>query len=256
MVAASVALLIAFVAFATVGALVASRQPRNAVGWIFLASGCSSGSRVAGGEYANYVVRRASRAPARRAYVAGWLVRLDVVPGCSALIVVRCRCSSPTAASPARRWRPVLWGLRRGDRRSSLALSMVNPGPLNDDRTRRPGPTTRSASRRSSVLRHGRGRHGRSSLLALLVGAAASVIVRFRRSRGDERQQLKWMAYAVVVMVVSRRALDRSSAATSGDLAVRRDDRRSSRSRSASRCSATGSTRSTASSRGRSSTAR
>ena len=35
-----------------------------------------------------------------------------------------------------------------------------------------------------------------------LVAGGTAVIVRFRRSRGDERQQLKWFAYAVVVMVV------------------------------------------------------
>ena len=36
----------------------------------------------------------------------------------------------------------------------------------------------------------------------LLVASGVAVIIRFRRSRGDERQQLKWFAYAVAVMTV------------------------------------------------------
>jgi hypothetical protein len=36
----------------------------------------------------------------------------------------------------------------------------------------------------------------------LVVAGGTAVIVRFRRSRGDERQQLKWFAYAVGAMVV------------------------------------------------------
>jgi hypothetical protein len=39
------------------------------------------------------------------------------------------------------------------------------------------------------------------SLPLLLLACGAAVIVRFRRARGDERQQIKWFAYAVVVMV-------------------------------------------------------
>jgi hypothetical protein len=39
-------------------------------------------------------------------------------------------------------------------------------------------------------------------LLVFLACSAASSIVRFRRSRGDERQQLKWMTYGVGVWVV------------------------------------------------------
>jgi hypothetical protein len=38
--------------------------------------------------------------------------------------------------------------------------------------------------------------------ILLLAGLLASVAVRFRRSRGDERQQLKWMLAAVAVLVV------------------------------------------------------
>jgi hypothetical protein len=40
------------------------------------------------------------------------------------------------------------------------------------------------------------------TLPLLLLACGAAVIVRFRRSRGDERQQIKWFAYAVGVMVV------------------------------------------------------
>jgi hypothetical protein len=36
----------------------------------------------------------------------------------------------------------------------------------------------------------------------LIVASGTAVIVRFRRSRGDERQQLKWFAYTVAVMIV------------------------------------------------------
>ena len=36
-------------------------------------------------------------------------------------------------------------------------------------------------------------------LAALILAAAASVVVRYRRSRGDERQQLKWFTFAAIV---------------------------------------------------------
>ena len=38
-------------------------------------------------------------------------------------------------------------------------------------------------------------------LLGLFAAAGASMVIRFRRSSGVERQQLKWFAFAVVVLV-------------------------------------------------------
>jgi hypothetical protein len=38
-------------------------------------------------------------------------------------------------------------------------------------------------------------------LLIVLVGAVGSLVVRFRRARGDERQQMKWVALALALLV-------------------------------------------------------
>jgi hypothetical protein len=110
----------------------------------------------------------------------------------------------PDGRVPGPRWRVVLWGLVAVIG-FMTALAMVKPGPMNDDDD--PDATAwpdnplgieaveSSFSTVEDVTA--------LILLALLVATAASVIVRFRRSRGDERQQLKWMTYSVVVMVVS-----------------------------------------------------
>jgi hypothetical protein len=44
-------------------------------------------------------------------------------------------------------------------------------------------------------------------LAVLLLATGAAVVVRFRRARGVERQQLKWFAYAAVVSVATMAAL-------------------------------------------------
>src|SRR5215204_4612630 len=48
--------LLVFVLFSTIGALVASRQPKNAIGWIFCAMGLSFTTTFASGQYAIYAV--------------------------------------------------------------------------------------------------------------------------------------------------------------------------------------------------------
>jgi uncharacterized membrane protein YhdT len=48
--------LLVFVLFTTIGALVASRQPKNTIGWSFCAMGLFFTSSVAGGQYTIYAL--------------------------------------------------------------------------------------------------------------------------------------------------------------------------------------------------------
>jgi hypothetical protein len=197
--AASIGLLVAFIAFATVGALVASRQPRNAVGWIFLAVGLLVGLSVAGGEYANYVfVEEPGAYPG--GYLAGWLYVWTWFPALG--LIVFLPLLFPDGRVPGPRWRLVLWGLIAAIS-FTTALAMVNPGPMNDDIETTVWPDNPLGIESVETFVSAAEDVSAVILLCLLVATAASVVVRFRHSRGDERQQLKWMTYAVVVMVVS-----------------------------------------------------
>ena len=101
----------------------------------------------------------------------------------------------PDGRLPSPRWRPVLWlGVAR------LALGAVGtafaPGRARAAAELRDS-TIRSASR--AVCPRSRTRASLSSGALAVVLAAASIVVRLRRARGAERQQLKWFAYVGVL---------------------------------------------------------
>ena len=180
-------------AFSTVGALVASRRPENPIGWLFLAGASCWILGELALEYAVYALITAPGTPPAGAW-AGWFG--GWVRGMGWLIIVLfLLLLFPTGRLPSARWRPVLWGavlfclfftvvVWLAPRSSDLRLTFV-PNPL------RLGIPIMNLLLEVLYL---------TLPLTLVVGGAA-VIVRFRRSRGDERQQLKWFAYAVAVMV-------------------------------------------------------
>ena len=95
------------------------------------------------------------------------------------------------------RWRPVLW-LAFLDIALSVSGAMLKPGPLE----------LQQSSGIDNPLGVDGGLPGTLSDLEVPVGATAlilagaSVVVRFRRSRGLERQQLKWFALVGVATAV------------------------------------------------------
>ena len=177
---------LAFAGFAGVGTLIALRRPDNAVGWLLL----SIAIAFAAGEVGQgYVAETSNPARVAVACVTSWSVYIWF-----SLAAVFLPLLFPHGRLPSRRWRPVLWLGAAG-----LALGVVGsaliPGPLE----------LREGQRIENPLGVAGGVPEALSLIGTLVQvvavvlAAASVVVRFRRARGAERQQLKWFAYVGVL---------------------------------------------------------
>ena len=185
--------IIAF-SFPVVGALIASRRPGNAVGWIFCGIGLTQALVDFAYEYATYaLVTEPGSLPGGG--LMSWLQTWTWVPGYG-LLITFLLLVFPTGKLPSRRWRPVAWT-------SGLAMAiMIGPamGFWRYRGARLLGDTTEIES--------SLGLPGIMFVvgfpLLLVCGAASivSLIVRFRRSKGDERQQLKWFTYAAAGVAV------------------------------------------------------
>jgi hypothetical protein len=182
--------LLLFLSFSTVGALIAARQPRNAIGWILCAIGLTGPLASTADEYAIYgLATRPDSLPEAEiaAWLSAWLAGANLF-GLLAFILLL----FPTGRLLSRRWRPVLWanglavvlvflwGFEPGRLDNFAPLEVTNPFGLE------------GARGAFGVL----GVAGFCLMLAAAVAGLISLVLRFRRARGEERQQLKWLAYA------------------------------------------------------------
>ena len=181
-------------AFSTVGALVASRRPENPIGWLF----CSGAVIWILGEltleygvYALITAPGALPAGGVLAWFGGWARGVGWL-----LIVAFLPLLFPTGRLPSPRWRPVFWATV-GFVAVFTLVAWLSPTSLDLRLPFVPNPLGLELEFMNML---GGVLYPAFPLLLLANGAA--MIVRFRRSRGDERQQLKWFAYAVAVMVV------------------------------------------------------
>jgi hypothetical protein len=185
---------LAFLAFPIVGVVIVSHRPHNPIGWMFCFIGVGNILSVFAHEYAYYaLVTQPGALPGGR--WVGW--SLFWVAGLTWTLMFLAFLLFPTGRLPTPRWRPLAWVIVGGIFVLSV-LTALEPGRLLGIPV--PNPTgIEQASGILAVIR--------SILFPILVGAifgvAASVIVRFRRARGEERQQLKWFAYSVSFLVGS-----------------------------------------------------
>jgi hypothetical protein len=172
--------------FATLGALIVSRRAENAIGWLFLAVGVGGGVQLFCGQYAT--VALSSEALPGGA-VAGWLstlVQTSVVISMLFLVLL-----FPTGRLLSPRWRPVAWIAATVFVVSVLSLALT-PGPIeNFPSVRNPFGVEAAAAVVDNL-----DAIGSWMGLACFVAAILSLILRFYRSRGEERLQLKWFVYA------------------------------------------------------------
>jgi signal transduction histidine kinase len=176
-------------AFAGVGAFVASHRPANPIGWLFLAEGLWAALGLAGLAYAGYAVR--SGAPPAAASWAAWVAVLSINSLFPLLLILL---FYPDGRLPSRRWRAVVWlilaanGLLLGlVATSDVAFAQASPGvtaPVQLIPHRIAGPWLDNLE----VV-----------MLFLWLASAAACVVRYRRSGGVVRQQIKWFAYAGII---------------------------------------------------------
>ena len=178
-----------------IGALIAVRQPRNPYGWIWLASGFALSFMQLAEAYVFHglLIAPGSLPLAELALAlagAAWFLYVSTGPFVLLLF--------PTGHLPSRKWRVVVWAVV-GALLSGAALAWAIPG------------------RSGFVLgvENPYGAQGTAGgvveiivivsvfvvYLAIMAGVI-SLLFRFRRATGTERQQMKWFTYGAVLLGV------------------------------------------------------
>ncbi len=174
--------IVAAVAFTILGALVAPRQPDNRVTYVFVGIALASALVVVSAAFSRYRPME---------WLNQWSSALAY--GLFPLLLL----VFPDGRLPSRSWRPLaisaVAGLVVGAGGQAVAAWEV-PGLLVDVDAPRT-PLAIAAMRVARV--------GLLVVVVSLVAAIASVVVRFRRSRGDTRQQLKWLGLGGALVAVA-----------------------------------------------------
>ena len=185
-------LLLGFSAFMVVGALIVAHRPSNAIGWIFTAIGLLAATGPPAGEYITYAYwTRSGSLP--DAILVAWAMLGGTWYLTIALALVFTPLLFPTGRLLSPRWRPVAWLA------GAATATFTVVAALKPDLDRAPGRVITNPIGVSWVGDPDQSPIGVAllSLLGVLMLAAfGSLVVRFRHSRGDERQQLKWITYA------------------------------------------------------------
>jgi hypothetical protein len=183
---ATILLLAPFLAFTIVGTLIASRRPENPIGWICLVAGLFWTLIALDDQYIAYGLATKSVVllPA-----AGALNQWAWVPPVG-LLSIYLILFFPDGRLPSGRWRPLAW--ISGAVMTLVGLSIaLAPGPLpNLGGVRNPfglegHPWIADASNVIPVL-----------LPLCALASALGLVLRYRRSGGEEREQIKWIAFA------------------------------------------------------------
>ncbi|HSS59897.1 MAG TPA: sensor histidine kinase [Candidatus Limnocylindrales bacterium] len=177
--------------YACVGALIALRQPANRIGWLLLATGLLSSVALGVATYGFTALSIAAGSlPAGiwATWTFGWLIWSVLIAIPLAVLIF------PDGRPPSRRWWIVGATLIASGVLLAL-MTMLRPGPI----VIPPDPSAIGANPAGLAILAGVEDHFFKPIngiyLAAVLAAGAAPIWRFHRSRREERQQLKVLAY-------------------------------------------------------------
>lgn len=175
--------------FGSVGALIAARRPENRIGWLLLGVGVVTGVQGFVDQYP-VLAKAVSPAPpfveASR-WVAAWIW---VIPSIALMTFLPLLFPDGRLLSPRWRLAVLLAVAAMAVQIGSIVLATQPLGPLPP--TQNPAAYFERFGPRMAI--------GYVIQLAAISVAVISVVLRYRRARGEERQQIKWVVYAVVLI--------------------------------------------------------
>jgi hypothetical protein len=187
-----------WLAYPTVGAVIASRRPANPVGWLFCFAGLLFIVPSLGTAYADFSLYELHGQLPDTLLTAtvsdkSGFVLLGLLPVFVLLALVY-----PDGRLLSRGWRFVAWGAVIGCAVEAL-LVVREPGPLHGY----PSIDNPFGIEVSWLVAVTVGMVGMSLAVVSVVLSWMSWVVRWQRAQGEERQRLKWFAYGFLLIVVS-----------------------------------------------------
>jgi hypothetical protein len=198
----------------TVGAVLASRRPRHPVGWLLLALALTVVGSALGDGYQRYgLIARPGSLPAVSYVAVLNPATLAIMLSCVGFVLLL----TPTGSLPSPRWR--WWARLAAAAPLVFVLSvLVAPRPL--DSTSPQIQAVRNPMGVPALAGAGdlAGPLALAVIIASLLAATWSLVLRFRRARGVERLQLRWMALAGMVLGLLALVIPLALAARTFDL--------------------------------------
>ena len=184
------------VVYALLGVAVITHHPANPIGWLFLVTGTAYAFTALSAGIISYGSSLPAGISPALADLALWLGNWIWLPA-TILPTTFVFLLFPDGRLPSPRWRPVAWAVGLGMALIAVGLALY-PGPVESWGT---GPNPYALAGADAILdlviTVG-------SLLLLIggIGSILALLFRYRRSRGIERQQIKWLAYVAIIIVI------------------------------------------------------
>jgi hypothetical protein len=183
------------VPFAVVGALIAARRRRHRIGWLLLVGSLSIAGALLAWSYTLHQLRDGTWLPGR--VIVGWVGNWIPWPALAAFLLLLLL--FPDGQPPSPRWRLIGWAILVYCA-VIMAFMAVYPGLISASDLDNPVALSGTAGR---VMRELQSSPVVPAIgIALSVAAASAPLVRFRRARATQRQQLKWFASSVALLLV------------------------------------------------------
>jgi hypothetical protein len=182
---------------AGVGILVARRQPRNPIGWLFLVTGTCLFLSTDGSDYALLIYRLGHRLP-----LGPFGLALDQLWGTGLVLLFVVILLFPDGILPSRFWRATLWifGMAYAALQAATALAIADALAAHPIRVDSNGGLSAVDNPAGwyNLIQGG----AIVVLIALTLCFVGRQALSWRRSSSERRQQLKWLASGAAVTLV------------------------------------------------------